>query len=702
MRGGSLAWMRKRQKMDYSAGYAPLSPRHRLPHRRRADARRRRRRARPRHGHARRAARTVSASSSTTSAPPSSTSRAGRMCWSAPCSSSRPTRPASRASSSSTTSACSACAGTAPSASPSRSRISGASAAGTHRLETPVGDRRRSSIDGDEPVAARERAELSARAEVVAVEVPRHRRRRRRRRLGRQLVLPGQRTRSELLELANVERLTDFTWRIRQALVANGITGRTARRSTTSNSSARRAIPRITAATSSSVPARPTTARPAAPAPARSSPVCSPTASSHPAKSGGRRASSAASSKASYRLDDDGKRHSAHHRRRPTSRRGDADPRSARSVLLGYPGHDVAHVVVIGGGVIGVACAHYLQQAGRRVTVLDQGRFGGACSHGNCGYVCPSHVLPLAGPGVSADAARRCSSSDAPLQVRPRLDPRCRTGSCASPAAATTATCSPPRPAIQALLQSSSPTLYDDSSRGEPLDCRMGARAACCSSSSTQKAFDALRRRPIVLLRDQFNEPARRIDADELAEVGTGAEAGHGGRVATTNGRPSAAGPADVRAGDDVLTSRGVTFRRTLHTYRVRRSEGDGASDVRPTTGRHRRPMRSSSPPGVDAVDCSDELGVQAADPAGQGLLAHDAAAGGVPDIPADLRGTPRGHHARSAAAIRIGSTMEFAGYDDDAQSARGSNCCADGGGGSTCTSPTASRCRKSGAAGGR
>ncbi|HEV7225699.1 MAG TPA: FAD-dependent oxidoreductase, partial [Pirellulales bacterium] len=57
------------------------------------------------------------------------------------------------------------------------------------------------------------------------------------------------------------------------------------------------------------------------------------------------------------------------------------------------------HVLIIGGGVIGAACAHYLLKAGRRVTLIDQGEFGGGCSHGNCGFVCPSHVLPLAGPG---------------------------------------------------------------------------------------------------------------------------------------------------------------------------------------------------------------------------------------------------------------------------------------------------------------
>ena len=58
-------------------------------------------------------------------------------------------------------------------------------------------------------------------------------------------------------------------------------------------------------------------------------------------------------------------------------------------------------VVVVGGGVIGAACAYYLSRAGRAVTVLDSGLFGMGCSHANCGFVCPSHVLPLAAPGAA-------------------------------------------------------------------------------------------------------------------------------------------------------------------------------------------------------------------------------------------------------------------------------------------------------------
>ena len=76
-------------------------------------------------------------------------------------------------------------------------------------------------------------------------------------------------------------------------------------------------------------------------------------------------------------------------------------------------------VVVIGGGVIGAACAYYLAKVGKRVALLDRGRFAGGCSHGNCGYVCPSHVLPLATPGAVWATLRTLLHRNSPLKVRP-------------------------------------------------------------------------------------------------------------------------------------------------------------------------------------------------------------------------------------------------------------------------------------------
>lgn len=80
-------------------------------------------------------------------------------------------------------------------------------------------------------------------------------------------------------------------------------------------------------------------------------------------------------------------------------------------------------VLVLGGGVIGLASAWYLLESGRGVTVLDQGGVGSGSSHGNCGTLTPSHAAPLALPGVPIQALRWLLKADAPLRIRPRWDP---------------------------------------------------------------------------------------------------------------------------------------------------------------------------------------------------------------------------------------------------------------------------------------
>lgn len=80
-------------------------------------------------------------------------------------------------------------------------------------------------------------------------------------------------------------------------------------------------------------------------------------------------------------------------------------------------------VVVIGGGVIGAACAYYLRLKGWDVTILEAHRFGSGCSHANCGFVCPSHVLPLASPGALREGLLSLFRPDGPLRIAPKFNP---------------------------------------------------------------------------------------------------------------------------------------------------------------------------------------------------------------------------------------------------------------------------------------
>ncbi|MFO7709443.1 MAG: FAD-dependent oxidoreductase [Desulfobacterales bacterium] len=79
-------------------------------------------------------------------------------------------------------------------------------------------------------------------------------------------------------------------------------------------------------------------------------------------------------------------------------------------------------VLVVGGGVIGLACAHYLIRAGRGVRVIDRGRVGEGASHGNCGLVFTSDLVPLCVPGAVRKEIAGMLRGTSPLVVKPGLD----------------------------------------------------------------------------------------------------------------------------------------------------------------------------------------------------------------------------------------------------------------------------------------
>src|SRR6516165_5074690 len=126
-------------------------------------------------------------------------------------------------------------------------------------------------------------------------------------------------------------------------------------------------------------------------------------------------------------------------------------------------------VVVIGGGVIGTSCAYYLSKNGWKVTLVDKGRHGAGCSHANCGYVSPSHVLPLAVPGAARAAFRSLFQRNAPFAVRPRFDPALWSWLLRFAARCNRRDMLAAGRGIQALLNSSR-LLYDELLREESID----------------------------------------------------------------------------------------------------------------------------------------------------------------------------------------------------------------------------------------
>ena len=81
------------------------------------------------------------------------------------------------------------------------------------------------------------------------------------------------------------------------------------------------------------------------------------------------------------------------------------------------------HILIVGGGVIGLCTAYYCAARGHRVTLVERGEDQhDCCSIGNAGLVCPSHFIPLAAPGMVGTALRMMLDPESPFYVRPRLD----------------------------------------------------------------------------------------------------------------------------------------------------------------------------------------------------------------------------------------------------------------------------------------
>ncbi|WP_347156539.1 NAD(P)/FAD-dependent oxidoreductase [Pontibacter chitinilyticus] len=82
----------------------------------------------------------------------------------------------------------------------------------------------------------------------------------------------------------------------------------------------------------------------------------------------------------------------------------------------------MSRVVIIGGGIIGLFTAYYLSEEGFEVTILDKGDLADNCSIGNAGMIVPSHIVPLASPGIIGKGLKWMLSATSPFYIHPRLN----------------------------------------------------------------------------------------------------------------------------------------------------------------------------------------------------------------------------------------------------------------------------------------
>ncbi len=184
------------------------------------------------------------------------------------------------------------------------------------------------------------------------------------------------------------------------------------------------------------------------------------------------------------------------------------------------------HVAVVGGGIIGAMSAWFLTEAGFRVTIIDRNQFGAACSRGNCGYVCPSSVLPLSQPGAIAKTLRAMLKPNSPFAIKPQLSPsflswfwnfyrQCNSKDMLETAAS-----------VHSLLQSSM-SLYKGLITAENINCEW-QEAGLLYVYDNEREFLAYESTD-KLLRGRFGVGATPYDGEQLTRLEPAIKPGFGG-----------------------------------------------------------------------------------------------------------------------------------------------------------------------------
>jgi len=314
-------------------------------------------------------------------------------------------------------------------------------------------------------------------------------------------------------------------------------------------------------------------------------------------------------------------------------------------------------VIVVGGGVIGAACAYYLVRTGWTVTVLDRGEFGKGCSHGNCGFVSPSHVLPLAAPGVIRQTIKALFAKNSPFSIKPRFDPalwtwlwrfarRCNERDMLSSATA-----------IQALLNSSR-TLYDELMATEPFDCEWQTRGILFVFRTA--AGLEHHAHGVDLLRTSFGVNATRHDGNAVCELEPTLKPGLAGGFHY---------PGDAHLRPDklmaswrgVLEGHGVVIHDQCDVQGFQRDGGSASHVVTP-----QGPLAADAfvvAAGALTPCLNKQLGCTIPIQPGKGYSITMRRPAKCPILPL-LFEEDRVAVTPMQASYRLGSTMEFAGYD--------------------------------------
>jgi D-amino-acid dehydrogenase len=322
------------------------------------------------------------------------------------------------------------------------------------------------------------------------------------------------------------------------------------------------------------------------------------------------------------------------------------------------------HVIVIGGGVIGTCCAYYLSSAGWRVTLIDRDKQGEGSSRNNCGYVCPSHVLPLAEPGAVGRTIKALFRRNSPFAIKPRLDPALWSWLWHFARRCNLADMLRAGHAMQPLLESSLALFHELIAR-ESLDCEWQTRGLLFvfRSGAEMEGYAATDR----LLTDEFHCPAKRYGGEDVVALEPALREGlAGGWHYEEDGhlRPDRL----LSSLRQLLESRGVVIVEGAEATGFETS-GTAAQSVKTPAGAHDADAFVVAS-GAWTPKLQSVLGCSIPIQPGKGYSLTMPRPRICPSIPLIFPET-RVAVTPFATGYRLGSTMEFAGYDSSIHPAR-------------------------------
>ena len=322
--------------------------------------------------------------------------------------------------------------------------------------------------------------------------------------------------------------------------------------------------------------------------------------------------------------------------------------RSRRPVRPGDPAMSSSsrsrHVVVIGGGVIGTACAYYLSRSGWQVTIVEKGTVGGRLlAAATADWSAPATSCRWPSPGWSARRWRRCSRRTRRSRSSSALDPalwswlihfalRCNHRDMIDAGRG-----------IQPLLESSL-ALYRRADRARGPGLRVGDGRACCSPTRRRTQMDAYAADRSAAERVvPLPGPATRRRRRGRARAGPQARAGR--RLVLPRRRPPPARQAAPLVAEGPR-SRGRVDPRALRIPRLppRRTGRAVAADTEHEGLDRRRLRRGHRAHGRRMLN--DQLGCKVPIQPGKGYSLTMPRPSICPTHPADLPRDPRRRHA--------------------------------------------------------